>query len=265
IWAEFARHPLEDLARAGDRTRHPEVTQDQPPPGKTVLVENQRPYLPVHLADGATRSLRIVRRAYVAARHLPVPELEIRHVDINQPLHQLQGIERVVGACVVYQRQAQPFLHGDQQPFQYLRDHVFRRDKVDVVAATLLEVKHHQGQLARRCKLTFHLPTSLEVLAEDAAQITAGEEDGAGAAPAAQAVFFTKMGKVAANGRVPAYPAYGELIGQPVNVAVAGTERAVGKLAKRALHPAGELARLPQRKICRLRNPRLTGGRHYSS
>jgi hypothetical protein len=36
------------------------------------------------------------------------------------------------------------------------------------------------------------------------------------------------------------------------------------KLAKRALHPAGQLARLPQRKICRLTIPRLIGGRHYS-
>src|SRR5215470_12183716 len=72
------------------------------------------------------------------------------------------------------------------------------------------------------------------------------------------------MGKVAAHGRMPAYSANGELIGQPVNVAVAGTERAVGKLAQRALHPAGQFARLPQRKICRVRNPRLIGGRHYS-
>src|SRR5215472_6270866 len=264
IRSEFARHPLQDLARARDRARHHQVAQDQPPPGKAVLIDNQWPYLPVHLADGATRDLRIVRRAHVAAGHLPLPELEIGHVDVNQLLHQLQGIKRVVGAGVIHERQAQPFLHRDQQPFQDLRYHVFGGDKVDVVAAALLEVQHHQGQLARRCEFAFHLPTSLKVLAEDAAQITAGEEDGAGAAPAAQAVFFTKMGKVAANGRVPAYPADGELIGQPVNVAVAGTERAVGKLAQRALHPAGQLARLPQRKICRLGYPRLIGGRHYS-
>jgi len=39
----------------------------------------------------------------------------------------------------------------------------------------------------------------VEVLAEDAAQIAPGEKDGAAAVPAAQAILFAEVGKVAAD------------------------------------------------------------------
>jgi hypothetical protein len=72
----------------------------------------------------------------------------------------------------------------------------------------------------------------LVVLAEDAAQITAGEEDRAAAAPAAQAVFLAAVGKEAGDDGVAANPADGPLVLQPVNATI--TRADYSPLSKRS-------------------------------
>ena len=65
--------------------------------------------------------------------------------------------------------------------------------QVNVVAAAVLQLQHHRGQLPRGHRLTVRLPGDAGVLAEHAPQVAAGEEDRARTVPAAQAVLLTEM------------------------------------------------------------------------
>ena len=176
-------------------------------------------------------------------------------VDVDDAVHQLDGVERIVGAGVVDQRQAQAAFDRERQRFQDLRDDVLGRDEVDVVAAAGLQVEHHSRQLVGLDGVPLALPTGLVVLAEDAAQVAPAEEDGSGAAPAAQAVFFAEVREVAGYDSVAAGLADREPVGQAVDVAVARAERTIGQLGERLFGPASELARLMQAEIGRLELP----------
>jgi hypothetical protein len=96
------------------------------------------------------------------------------------------------------------------------------------VAAQLLQLDHHRRQPFGLGLEAGPGLADVGVLAEDAAQVAAGEEDGAAAAPAAQAVFLAVVGEVAADPGEAAGQAGGRLVGQPVDAAVAGAGPALG-------------------------------------
>src|SRR5687767_15220384 len=105
------------------------------------------------------------------------------------------------------------------------------------MAAPVLELEHHRRDgLGRVSARPMHFAAArpdcladVVVLAEDAAQVAVPEEDGAGAPPTAEAVFFAEMGEVGGDDGVPAGLAGGPLVLQPVDPAVAGAGPALGQ------------------------------------
>jgi hypothetical protein len=137
---------------------------------------------------GFARDVRIVGALQIAPRRIARPQLEVGHVDVDDPLHQAEAVERVVGARVVDDRQLEAAVEGERQRFKDLRNDVLGRDPVDVVAADHLKLEHHPGEPLGSDDLPPHLPRDVVVLAEDAAEVASREEDRSGAAPAAEAI-----------------------------------------------------------------------------
>ena len=121
------------------------MANDQATQRQAVFVQDQVAHLLVHGFDDAPGGFGVVRGFGVLPGHFAVPELEVRHIDVHNAVHQLHGLERVIRAGVVDQRKAQATLDGQRQGFQDLWHHVLRGHEIDVVATLLLQPQHHGG------------------------------------------------------------------------------------------------------------------------
>src|SRR5437763_17149220 len=114
----------------------------------------------------------------------------------------------------------QATLDSDHERFQDLRHDVLGRNKVDVVAAGVLQIEHDFCELAGTYLGAFAELGRLEILTKHAAQIAPPEKNRARPVPAAQTVFFAKMRKRAGYTRQPATLANADLIVEPVNLTI---------------------------------------------
>jgi hypothetical protein len=94
------------------------------------------------------------------------------------------------------------------------------------MAADLLQLQHHRREPLGRRLPPLDPPRNVEVLAKDAAQIAAGEEDRAGAVPAAEAVLLAEVRKMGGDDRVAADPAQSALVPEAVHGTQPGTHSA---------------------------------------
>jgi hypothetical protein len=209
-----------------EQARHDQVPEDQAASSHPALVHDELADLTVHLDDRLARDLRVVGSLQVAPRRLARPELEVGHVDVDDPLQQAEAVERVVGARVVDDRKREAAGEGERQRFEDLRNHVLGGDPVDVVAADRLQLEHHLGQPFGHDGLALHLPGDVVVLAEDAAEVAPGEEDRPRAAPAAQAVLLAEMREVGGDDRLPPDRAEAGDVGAAVDLAAAWADEA---------------------------------------
>src|SRR5712691_9885323 len=99
------------------------------------------------------------------------------------------------------------------------------------MAAARLQSEHHGRKLVGRRDVAFDLPAHLEVLAKDTAQVAAAEEDGSGASRAPQAVFLPEVREITADPHIAAGATDGELVRQPVDMAITRAEHAITELA----------------------------------
>ena len=115
--------------------------------------------------------------------------------------------------------------------------------KIDVVAAFLLQGKHHGRQLRIGYFPAHSLVTDIEILAKGAQQVAVGEEYGSGTMLPDQGRFFTKVRVKTGNPRlVKGFAHTCSLSAGPVDVAPAGAQTA-GVQSTLGLHcPAFELA-----------------------
>src|SRR6185437_9600445 len=106
-----------------------------------------------------------------------------------------------------------------RQRLEDLRDHMFGRHEVDVVATLVLKLQYHLRQPLRSNPLPTHLPGDVVVLAEHAAQVAAGEKDRARAIPPPKAVLLPEMREVRRNNSRTPDPTKAFDVTQPVNPA----------------------------------------------
>src|ERR1035437_2390708 len=183
------------------------MADDQPAACDPRLVERKVSDLALHLEHVAACDLEVLALAQVASRPLAADKLEGGHVHTHDSVNQPKAVRTVVGARFLDDRQPQSTPDREWQRLQDLRHHVLRRDPVDVMAAYLLPPQHQRTEPLGRRPPTLDLPGDAVVLAKDAAQVAAGEEDRARTVPAAQAVLFAEVRKMGGNDRVAADPA----------------------------------------------------------
>jgi hypothetical protein len=95
------------------------------------------------------------------------------------------------------------------------------------------------------------LPTDIEVLAEDTAQVAAGEEDRPRASPAAEAVLLAVVREMTRYHGIASGPANREFVLQAVDPAITRTARATAEDLDGAVDAALQLTALEQREIGR--------------
>ena len=183
----------------------------------------------MHLLDRLAGDFGVVLRLAQILGHLGVPKLEVRHVNIHHPVQEPQGLHGIVAPGVVDQGNVEAAGDGRRQRRQDLVDLVAGGDEIDIVAAPLLEIEHHGGQILDADLLAFPPVADLVVLAKNAVQVAVGEKDGAGPLAAHQGVFLAEMGPIRRHhGLIPG-AAQPQLPVMPVHQAVPGTEIALAQ------------------------------------
>jgi hypothetical protein len=99
-----------------------------------------------------------------------------------------------------------------------------RGNEVDIMAANLLEFKHHLRQFLIFIFLSSPLMGNRPILAEDTSKVAVGEEDGSGSMLTHQRYFLSKMGMGAESDNLHGGPAEPFLTLLPVHSATPGTE-----------------------------------------
>ena len=171
------------------------MPQQESPFGDPVGGKAEIAHLSVHGFDALHGGARVIFRLEQPLRRGLCPDLEVRQVYIHQPVEQFQRLQRVKGRCVVDDRQPEPQVFRVQYGQYDLRHHVLRRDQVDIVhLAHILQLDIPSGQLLRRGVEAVALVRNVVVLAEDAAEVAAREEDGARAIVALDARLLAEVG-----------------------------------------------------------------------
>ena len=101
----------------------------------------------MHFKKRLPGPLRVIRRLGKACCLFRIPELEIRHIDINNTIQQPQCIHTIVTAGVVNNGNQKPIVNGMRQGSQNLGHNVGRGHEIDIMAALFLEVYHHCSEL----------------------------------------------------------------------------------------------------------------------
>src|SRR5437763_14792829 len=107
-------------------------------------------------------------------------------------------------------------------------DDVLGRHPVDVVASDRLQLEHHRREPVGRHPLAADPPRDVVVLAENAAQVAAGEEDRPRAATPSQAVLLPEVRKVGGDYGVASDRAEALYVVAAVDLAEPGADRAAG-------------------------------------
>jgi hypothetical protein len=95
------------------------------------------------------------------------------------------------------------------------------------------------------------LPTDIEVLAEDTAQVAAGEEDRPRASPAAEAILLAVMRGMTRYRGIASGPANREFVLEAVDPAVPRTARATAQGFDGAVDAALQFTALKEREVGR--------------
>ena len=135
VGREFAGEELQDGAGVGQVGGHDQVTYQQAAPGQSVGVRFQHANLTLHFFERLAGDHRVISGEQVFQGDFRVPDFEIGHVNVNDLIQQAKGRKRVVGGCVVDQRQVQPRFDSQRQGFENLWDDMRGGHEVDVVTS----------------------------------------------------------------------------------------------------------------------------------
>ena len=123
---EFQRNEINKIAEPTfNIVWHDEMSQEHTLFGQSPFIEAEVSNLSVHFLDDPSSDFRVVPGLAQPAARLLGPELEVRHVDVDEALHQPERGEGVVGARVVHDRDAQTPLHRDGDRLDHLSEEGF--------------------------------------------------------------------------------------------------------------------------------------------
>ena len=183
------RHPVYDSARVLELPRQDEVPYEHAGLQYLLLVHAVDPDLAEHLEYRGRRDLGVIFGIRILLRRQGQGILEVRHVYLHEALEHFERPDALVARAVPHDGDA------ELQPGQRLGDgpHEVRAgDEADVVHACVAQAEHGVAQFGHG-ELHASAGSYLVVLAVDAAQGAAGEEDGAAAARAADAGLLAEV------------------------------------------------------------------------
>ena len=220
--ADMFGYKVDDFEAAGNVLGKDEVP-NQDAAGCQASVGFQVADLAVHFFERFSVNLRVVRGGRKLFGNFHVGIFHVRHVNIYKTFEQLEHLGRIVAAGVVNCRQRQAFFAGQLKGGDNRRGNVRGRDEIDIAAAVILQFEHRLGQLLDCDWVALPMMADIEVLAEDTAQIAAGEENRAGTVAANQYAFLAEMGTDGTDARHIANAAKTQLVIAAMDFAPTGT------------------------------------------
>ena len=195
-------HRVEHGAGVISVARQDEVAHHDPPlegAGHAVVAIGVRlaaasiPKLPHHLLEGRAGNCRVVTCARERAREARIGIFEVGEPHIHhvpQRAHHLHGL---IARGIAHDGQPEAMAAGQTDRLDHMRGEMQGRHEVDVERTLILELEHHVREACGRHLEAEALLRDLVVLAEDAAQRAAREEDGARAALARDRRLFPEV------------------------------------------------------------------------
>ena len=129
------------------------------------------PYLAMHLFQDAPGYIGIIGGLRILPRHVFPGILEVRHIDIEYSVQQVQGLERVVSTCIIDEGDGKARFDGLWQRLQYVGNEVGRAHEIDIVASAALEIDHHPAEFIEGYRPAFTEAADGVVLAENTPEI----------------------------------------------------------------------------------------------
>src|SRR6185295_277672 len=129
------------------------------------------------------------------------------------------------------------------------------RNPVDVMTTALLKLEEYFRQSFKGYfifALSFESLTDLVVLTIDTSEITQTEKDVSGAVAADQSRLFAEVRRIGGNDRKQSRVTRGNLVVQPIDVAVARTDTATAELCHKQTASLGKLSGFKQLDIGRI-------------
>lgn len=102
-----------------------------------------------------------------------MPELEVGHVYINDPVQDSERLKTVVAARIVDERKPEASVDCDGKRCKDLGNNVGRRDEVYIVASLSLQLEHDVCKLARIAFGANRAVADVAILTERAEQVAA--------------------------------------------------------------------------------------------
>ena len=218
---------LHDGFGAGEALGQYEVADEESAGGHAARVKFEVADLAVHFAHGSPVDLRVIGDARQVFSGFGGVVFHVGHVDVEHAIEQLEGLDAVVSAGVVDEGDVKSLLDCDEQGVKDLGHDVRGRDEVDVVASLGLKIEHEFGDGVGGEVAADSVGAEFGVLAEHAAEVAPGKEDGARAVGSDQGRLFTEMGLGAAHARLWAGVAPAGFPREAVDVAEARADRAI--------------------------------------
>ena len=175
---------VEDRERVIHVTRQNEMAHDDAAKYPAILAERATPARArdlEHFLERRRRDLRIIASGRERTGERRVRILEVRQPYVDDLGEETNGLHRLVAAGIAEDGHREARLPCGLCRLDDLRSKVAGRDEVDVERALGLELEHHLGKACDAHVNAEVAGADLRVLAEDAAQGTTGEEDGAAA------------------------------------------------------------------------------------
>ena len=175
-----------------------------------------------HCTDSPLGGRRVIRRSKEASAHHGVQGLQVGQPDVHQSCQQIKHFRRLVRTGIPGDRQGQARLLGRPYAPCNRRDVVAAGHEVDVLRPGLLQLEAYRSELVRGNFPPHSLLGNLVVLAEGAAQRTAGKENRSAAAKNGQKRFLAKVQAGRRGAEAGILPAQALLPRRPVRPAFPG-------------------------------------------
>jgi hypothetical protein len=153
-------------------------------------------YLGQHFPENPRDDVRVIVHRRKLLSKFIVHILDIRKINIHQTPDLPQRIHRIITVRVVHDGNNESLALGHPNGLGYLKNHVGRRDKIDIMSASILKAQHFRHQFV--CSQSpgaacLKFLADLVILAEYTAQVASGEKDGPGTSRSRNGGFFSKM------------------------------------------------------------------------
>ena len=174
----LVRNEIQYLLRPRKIVRQHQMPNENSLNGDAGPIDLKAADLPMHFFDCRPHDIPIIFGARVFPCVLVVRILNVRHIDVNNAVEQLECCDRLISPAIVDDRKRQTLLDRCDKCLNNLGSDVCWSDEIDIVAPHTLQREHDFRELLGSCFPAIPEMTDFVVLTEETLEIARCKEDG---------------------------------------------------------------------------------------